>query len=115
MRPVATIVALGVALSVAATAPAAGGPARVRIVDLEPVTAQGLRFGAGERVRIMLNADRRYVRTVRAGRGGSFSARFAFYADACAAFNLRATGASGAVALVTRKLPAQCAALDPVP
>jgi hypothetical protein len=103
------------ALGAAAIAPAAGGPASVRIVDLTPVTVQGLRFASGERVRVVLNANRRQVRTVRAGRGGLFSARFAFYADACTAFNLRAMGASGAVAVVTRKLPPSCAALDPVP
>jgi hypothetical protein len=116
VRVVATILVLVAALSVSAIAPAAGtAPARIRVVDLTPVTIQGLRFRAGERVRVVLNADRRYVRTVRAGRGGSFSARFAVYADMCTAFNLRATGASGAVAVVTRTRPPQCAALDPVP
>jgi hypothetical protein len=108
--------ALIVALSVGAVASGAGtAPAKMRIVDLTPVTVQGLRFRAGERVRVVLNADRRYVRTVRAGRGGSFATRFAVYADACTAFNLRATGASGAVAVATRKPPPSCAALDPVP
>jgi hypothetical protein len=87
----------------------------MRIVDLTPVTVQGLQFRAGERVRVVLNADRRYVRLVRAGRGGSFATRFAVYADACSAFNLRATGASGAVAVAKRKPPPGCAALDPVP
>ena len=66
-------------------------------------------------MRVVLNADRRYVRTIRAGRGGSFATRFAVYAAECTAFNLRATGASGTVAVVTRKAPPGCAALDPVP
>jgi hypothetical protein len=109
-------VALVAALSVGAVSSGAGtAPAKMRIVDLTPVTVQGLRFRAGERVRVVLNANRRYVRVARAGRGGSFATRFAVYADACAAFNLRATGASGAVAVVTRKPPPSCAALDPVP
>lgn len=116
MRAATTTFALVAALSVGAVASAAGtAPARVRIVDLEPVTVQGLQFGAGERVRVVMNANRRYVRMVRATRGGSFVARFAVYAESCTAFNLRATGASGAVAVVTRKRPPQCAALDPVP
>jgi hypothetical protein len=109
-------VALVAALSVSVVSSGAGtAPAKMRIVDLTPVTVQGLRFRAGERVRVVLNANRRYVRIARAGRGGSFATRFAVYADACAAFNLRATGASGAVAVVTRKPPPSCAALDPVP
>jgi hypothetical protein len=116
VRAAATTLALVVALSVGAVASGAGtAPAKMRIVDLTPVTVQGLRFRAGERVRVVLNTDRRYVRTVRAGRGGSFATRFAVYADACTAFNLRATGASGAVAVATRKPPPGCAALDPVP
>jgi hypothetical protein len=116
VRAAATTLALIAALSVGAISAGAGtAPAKVRIVDLTPVTVQGLRFRAGERVRVVLNADRRYVRMVRAGRGGSFATRFALYADACTAFNLRATAASGAVALATRKTPPGCAALDPVP
>lgn len=116
MRAVATILVLVAALSVSAIAPAAGtATAKLRILDLTPVTVQGLRFRAGERVRVVLNADRRYVRTVRASRSGSFVARFAVYAELCTAFNLRAAGASGAVAVATRKRPLQCAALDPIP
>jgi hypothetical protein len=116
VRPTATVLALIAALSAGAIADAAGtAPARIRIVDSTPVTVQGLHFRAGERVRVVLKADRRYVRTVRAGRGGSFATRFAVYAEACTAFNLRATGASGAVAVATKKPAPQCAALDPVP
>lgn len=114
VRGAAVILTLVAALSVSAIAPAAGtAPARLRVVDLSPVTVQGLRFRAGERVRVVLNADRRYARTVRASRSGSFIANFALYAELCTAFNLRATGASGTVAAVTRKRPLQCAALDP--
>jgi hypothetical protein len=115
VRAAATILALVAALSVGAIASAAGtAPAGLRVVDLTPVTVQGLRFRAGERVRVVLSADRQYVRAVRASRSGSFLAKFAVYADVCTAFNLRATGASGAVAVVARKRPLQCAALDPV-
>jgi hypothetical protein len=116
MRAVATFLALVAALTLSTIAPAAGtAPARLRVVDLTPVTVQGLRFRARERVRVVLDADRRHVRPVRASRSGSFVAKFAVYADLCTAFNLRATGASGTVAVVTRKRPLQCAALDPVP
>ena len=112
----ATLLALAAALVVGAGTPAASTQtAKLRIVDLRPVTVQGLRFRPNERVRVVLNADRRIVRRVSAGRNGSFILRFAYEADACTAFNLRASGASGAVAAVTRKRPAQCAALDPIP
>ena len=113
---------LGIAVAVAATlaagaAEAAGtSGAKLRIVDLTPVTVQGARFRAGERVRVVLRADRSHVRIVRAGRAGTFFARFGgVYAELCMALQLRATGASGAVAVATRKPPPSCAALDPVP
>jgi hypothetical protein len=108
---------LGAVLTIGAIASAAEtAPAKMRIVDITPVKVQGLHFRAGERVRVVLNADgRRHVRIVRAERGGSFATRFAVYAEACAVFNLRATGTSGTVAIATRKPPPSCAALDPVP
>jgi hypothetical protein len=110
------LLALVVAATLGASDPAAGtGPAKLRIVDLTPVTVQGVRFHANERVRVVLNADKRFVRTVVARRNGSFIARFTLYAELCSAFNLRATGGSGTVAATTRKRPPQCAALDPVP
>jgi hypothetical protein len=117
VRTVATLLAVAAtAVGVGVGSPAAGTRTpTLRIVGLAPVTVQGLRFGANERVRVVLTAERRSVRYTRASRSGAFVVRFALQAKACTAFNLRATGASGAGAAVTRKLPRQCAALDPTP
>lgn len=88
----------------------------LRIADATPVTIQGRHFHAGERVRVVLRAESTYLRTVRTNESGSFVVRFgAVYAELCTALQLRATGASGAVATLTRKRPPSCAALDPVP
>lgn len=107
---------LAAAMAVIGTAAAARmHTAKLRLVDLAPVTVQGLRFRAGERVTVVLHADDRYVRKLRASRRGSFVARFAVDADRCTAFNLRAAGASGAAAAVAHKAPPDCAAIDPVP
>jgi hypothetical protein len=106
----ATAVGVGAAQAARVDAP------KLRVTDLTPVTVQGLRFRPGERVRVVLRADGSYVRSVRAGRNGSFLARFgAVYAELCTAFQLRATRQSGAVVVATRKPPPSCAALDPVP
>lgn len=116
MRTAGTIVVLTAALGVASAAPAGTTGAKLRVVDLTPVTVQGFGFRAGDWVRVVLTANGSHVRTVRASRNGSFVARFgAVYAELCTAFQLRATGASGAVAVARRKPPLQCAALDPVP
>lgn len=117
VRVAGTVFVLAAALSVGAAAPAARTYSpMLRVIDLTPVTVKGLRFKPGERVRVVLSADGRHVRSVRATRNGSFVARFAaVYAELCTAFQLRATGSSGAVAFAVRKPPLQCAALDPVP
>ena len=104
--------ALAAALAAGAAPAETTRTATLRIVDRTPVTVRGAGFRAGERVSVVLRAKRRYVRTVRAGAGGSFVMRFALYADLCTAFNLRAAGNSGAVAYIARKLPPQCAPLD---
>ena len=109
------LLVLVAALSVALASSAATPNAKLRVVDLTPVTVHGLGFRAGARVRVVLRGESRHVRNVRAGRNGSFVARFgAVYAELCSAFQLRATAGSRAVAVATRKPPRHCAALDPV-
>jgi hypothetical protein len=116
VRAFAATLALAATLTAAAGSSAAPSTAKLRIVDLAPVTVEGLGFRPGERVRVVLRADGNYVRTVRAVRSGRFLARFgAVYAELCTAFQLRATRPSGAVVIATRKPPPSCAALDPVP
>jgi len=116
MRAALAFLVIAAALTALEAAPATGAPeAKLRIVDLSPVSVQGLGFRPRERVRVVLYADGKQVRTVRANRSGTFAAKFAFFAELCTAFNLRATGASGLVAVAAKKQPRQCAALDPVP
>lgn len=90
--------------------------AALRVVDLTPVMVRGTGFRANERVRLVLRANGTHARALRASRDGSFQARFgAVYAELCTGLQLRATGASGVFAVVTRKPPPSCAALDPAP
>jgi hypothetical protein len=114
---VALVAALLVAVVSSTSVSAAGTRApALRVVDLTPITVRGTGFRPGERVRLVLTADSRHVRTVLAGGAGGFIARFgAVYEDYCARFQLRATGSSGAVAVTVRKPPLSCAAPDPVP
>lgn len=116
VRAVLASLILAAALAAIGTAPAARmHAAKLRLIDLAPVTVQGLRFRAGERVTVVLQVKGRYVRKLRASRNGSFVARFALDADRCTAFNLRAAGRSGAAAAVANKPPPDCAPIDPVP
>lgn len=86
----------------------------VRVTDHRPFTVHGSRFRPGERVTVVLVLEGRRARTVRVGRGGSFVARFAEYADMCTAYTLRALS-GGSVRAAIRHRPARsCAALDPV-
>jgi hypothetical protein len=115
VRAVLASLVLAVTMAVAVVPSAAGTrTAKLRVIDLTPVTVKGLRFHAGERVRVALYANGRQVRRIRATRSGSFVVRFTFLADYCTAFNLRAVGASGAVAVAARKRPPECAPLDPI-
>lgn len=117
MRLRLLVAALAAALTVGGTSAAAGAPApRLRVLDLTPVTVHGLGFRPGERVRVVLASDGRQTRTLRAGNSGSFVIRFGtLYAQLCTAFHLQATGSSGSVAVVARKRPPSCVALDPAP
>ena len=67
------VIALGLALSGAATA-ASGRPA-VRVTDLTPFTVHGYRFDSGERLRLVITTKRRVVRTLSASGRGTFVLR----------------------------------------
>jgi len=93
----AVVVAL--ALAVAGTAAAASGSKPVLRVDTKH-GVRGSHFRAHELVRVVVVADVRQVRQVRAGAGGSFAALLPPPTDSCRAVLIRATGSSGDVATI---------------
>jgi hypothetical protein len=98
-----------------ATAPGRSSAPGVRVIGLQPLAVQGVRFRRGERVTVVLFLDGRHTRTVRAGRNGSFVARFEEYANLCMAYTLRVMHGSTVRAAARHRPPPSCAALDPVP
>jgi hypothetical protein len=88
---------LGGASSLAAT----GGPT-LRLLDRDPVVVRGLHFKPAERARVVLTAQGRHVRLVRATALGSFTARFAGIGatDPCSGLFVQALGARGTVAVL---------------
>jgi hypothetical protein len=66
-------------LVAAASAAAALRQPSLRLVDVDPLTVQGLRFGSSQPVRLTVTRDDQTLarRTVRAGTGGGFVVRFA--------------------------------------
>ena len=64
------VIALGLALSAAATA--ASGRPTVRVTDLTPFTVHGYRFDSGERLRLVITTKRRVVRSLSASGRGTF-------------------------------------------
>jgi len=90
------------------SAGAAQRPPVVRVARLDPVTVQGARFRARERVTVTYTGSVRRTRVVVTSQSGSFSARFAGVTDdPCTGFSLSALGASGDRATARHKpLPA---------
>jgi len=72
-------------------------PPKLHLVKRSPLQVQGLRFAAGERVRVTatnVTTSRSAVRVVRTTGHGSFSARLGRW-DRCAAIVVNAVGARG--------------------
>jgi hypothetical protein len=85
-------------LALVLAAPAAGATARpaLRPVSLQPLTVQGLRFRANERVTLLLASDGlASKRVVRAGALGRFTVRYTLRVDRCTNYTLQAIGARG--------------------
>jgi hypothetical protein len=74
-----TFVSLVVVLGVVSSAAAGTRQPSLRLVDADPVTVQGARFGSSQPVRVTVLRDDRAIarRTVRTGAAGGFVARFA--------------------------------------
>jgi hypothetical protein len=112
-----TPVLLAVFVAAAATAVAgiaAGGgthapPARLRLVDTDPVTLRATGFRPHEHVRITVFPRDQLVRRVTAGSGGSFTMRLpGVDLNNCTGFSVTATGNEGSRATFKRA-PGVCA------
>jgi hypothetical protein len=111
------LVALLVTVATAAGALSAGSgarsaPARLRLVDTDPVTLRATGFKAHEHARLSISADKVSVRrSATAGSGGGFTMRLpGVDANACTGFSVTAIGDRGSRATYKRA-PGMC----PVP
>ena len=101
------VIALGLALSAAATA-ASGRPA-LRVTDLQPFTVHGWRFDSGEHLRIIIVTKRRVERTLDAGSRGAFTLKVrGVSVGRCGQYSVRAYGPSGLRAGI-KSPPQSCA------
>jgi hypothetical protein len=83
--------------------------ARLRLLDVSPVSFRGTGFQPRERVRVVVYVRERAVKRVAAGPRGGFVVRFDdLRADPCAAFSAVAVGTKGSRATFKRPLP-ECA------
>ena len=100
MRPFAPML-LALLLATPASG-AATGPA-LRPLSLQPLTVQGLRFRANERVTLLLASDGvASKRVVRAGALGRFTVRYTLRVDRCTSYTVQAIGARGSRAMLQR-------------
>lgn len=100
VRPLAPVFC---ALLLAAPASGAATLPALRPVSLQPLTVQGLRFRANERVTLLLASDGvASKRVVRAGARGRFTVRYTLRVDRCTSYTLQAIGARGSRALLQR-------------
>jgi hypothetical protein len=104
----AVIGAVGAALAFAGGT-ASGAPTKpvLKLVRTAPLTVRGTHFYARERVRVTVDASRRFVRTVRTSAAGAFTATFdnaSLVFDRCGNnWIISARGAGGDAAML--KLP----------
>ena len=113
-RGLVLFAAVGALAAQPSAVPASSSAPSVRVVGFQPVTVQGLKFRPRERLTLVLFLGGREERTVRAGRTGSFVARFEEYANLCTAFTLRVMSGQAVRAAARHRPPPSCAALDPV-
>jgi hypothetical protein len=99
------LVPLLLALILVAPASGATRPA-LRPLSLQPLTVQGVRFHANERVTLLLVADGfASKRVVRAGAYGRFTVRYALRVERCTSYTLQAIGARGSRAQLQHDVP----------
>ena len=88
------------AIAVAGAAAAPTKRPTLVLTDLQPLVVTGKGFRAGERVRLIVSANRVVERTVRAGARGGFRAAFRLSIGRCDAVVVQAFGGRGSRAHV---------------
>ena len=84
-------------------------PPSLRILRMNPLTAQGAHFKARERVTVRLAGGSRGAARITASAVGTFTVRFAkVTVTRCTSYSVRATGSRGSLALYTAKPGAGC-------
>jgi len=112
MRLVVVLLAIAALSTSAASATQRSASARVVVLDRSPIVVRGTRFVARENVtvRVIVRGGPRWIKTVRAGTGGTWTARFRSASlGRCASFFVRAAGSFGSRAAYT-ELPPPCGA-----
>jgi hypothetical protein len=99
VRIAAALLVISVAV-VATPALGAGSCAKLAVVDSAPLTVQGTRFQAGERVKLVVSRSASLSRFVRAGARGGFTAIFTVSLSRCDPLLVRAIGARGSRATI---------------
>jgi hypothetical protein len=74
--------------------------ARIRTVDLAPVTVRGTGFHSGERVSVTVSAKASSTKIVAATAVGTWRVVFKRRLASCQAYSIRAVGAAGSRAFV---------------
>jgi hypothetical protein len=112
MRWVVVLLALAALSTSVAGASARLAAAHVVVLDRSPVVVRGTRFVPRENVtvRVIVRGGPRWTKTVTAGAGGTWTARFRSASlGRCASFWVRAAGGRGSKAAYT-ELPPPCGA-----
>lgn len=93
---------------------AGSGGARLSLVDRQPLTIHGLGFKPYEKTRIVVIAQTRTAKTVRATRSGRFAVRFGTVSvPRCGGVFATARGGAGSFAKLKIPLPACLPAAQP--
>ena len=104
------VIALGLALSAAATAAPGDRPA-LRVTDVKPFTVHGWRFNAGEHLRVVITIKGRTTKRLDASARGTFTlAVRGLSVPRCGQYSVRAYGPSGLLRASVKRPPESCGA-----
>jgi hypothetical protein len=110
-RSLGLFIGLALALAVAVTAAAAAKPPTLRLTASRPLTIEGARFKAFERVTVTV--DRTLVKHVRAGAAGGFRMIFrGIWVSRCDGYSAAARGTRGSRATLSVQ-PLACPSVNP--
>ncbi len=106
LRSICTVALIGATLASAATG-SGSSRAALTLVDRQPLTIRGRGFQPYERARVVVEAQLRAAKSVRATRAGTFTVRFATVnVPRCGGVFATARGRAGSVARLKIPLPA---------